>query len=478
MPSSLEKFIITKRQTVSFTNASLDTNPLHTDKLYASRTNFGSPVAYGISTLFLSLSKWANGREFSITEAKINFRKPVFIEEAYDLQITDNGEGKVVLEIIKGSTLYGKYSIGYVWKNNQTKTNLATNYQRQGQKFPYNINQKFLSELELEFGFKPNQLPTSQLIFLMWTSYYVGMINPGTQALYSQLTFSIEGNEFIEASVTKEDLHDVFKTLTLAVFAPGFSSDISIKALKRPENIEHPIGELKKKSFNFKNEFNGKTILVTGGNRGLGAVFTKMCALSGAHVVALYRSNTENMKQVEKEIAEHSGKITSFQIDLGKNESVESLNFFLKENNLMFDYVFNNAAPVIYPISFDNQKGASFTAEFLKFFNIGLNTLNATLDSMNPHGTFINISTSFVVEPVPEFSHYISAKSAFESLLNSISLEYTQQNFVTYRLPKILTDQTNLAFSKEVVKDPVDMAILLFEDLLNEKMISKTVNLF
>ena len=104
--------------------------------------------------------------------------------------------------------------------------------------------------------------------------------------------------------------------------------------------------------------------------------------------------------------------------------------------------------------------------------------MNATLNSMNKKGSFINISTSFVVEPVPEFSHYISAKSAFEGVLNSISVEYLEQNFITYRLPKILTDQTNLVFSKDIVKDPVDVAILLFEDLLNKNATSKTVNLF
>lgn len=481
MASIVENFIVTKRHMEIFNEASMDTNPLHSDSMYASRTNFGSPVAYGISTLLISLSKWANGRKFSIEKAKINFRKPIFIEEEYELHIHDDLQGKVTLEIFKGTTIHSKYSIDYTLEDFLPVNSSEINIQRETTDISYKLDPEHLKKLIAAFSFKENQFPLSQLSFLLWSSYYVGMINPGKQALFSQLNFTVSGNSLTGIKVLTEQMHPVFKTTTIEATAEGFSNNIVIKALNRPENIEYSIEDLIKLQTNFK-ELKGKTVLVTGGNRGFGSIVAKLFALSGANVISLYRSNTDQMKHVEEEIKKHKCNITSFKIDLSETSGVLEFKKIAQEKNYKFDYVFNNAAPTISPILFADQTNDNFTKEFLKFFQIGVNTLSSSVSLMQTGGVFVNISSSYVVTPVPEFSHYVSAKLAFEGVVNSISKEFPSLIFITYRLPKILTDQTNLAFLKENPKNPVDVALQLIGDLINRKSSEssncETINLF
>lgn len=476
----LEKLKLTQEQMRSFEKASMDTNPLHTDPLYASRTNFGSPVAYGIGTFLLSIASWAKGKSFSISKAKLYFKKPVFINQEYDLKIDDNLNGRVILEIFKGTTLHSKYILEYC-DSFSSKQDLNFSIKNANQSFEYEVKDEDLNELYGKLGFAHGQVPKNQIAFLLWTSFYVGMINPGKQALFSQLSFSIVGSKLKEINVSVEEMHPVFRGTTINASADGFSTDIIIKAINRPDNIEYLIDDLPIECFEFK-YFYGKTVLIAGASRGFGSVLAKILAKNGANVVAIFRSNAEFMKNVQDEVEKNSGKLACHQVDLADESASTRLMTLFKEHNYKFDYIFNNAAPAIYPTHFMDQRPEEFIKEFLKFFNISLNTLRASIPSMTEGGCFVNISSEYVVNPVAEFSHYISAKSAFEGTLRSVAKELPHLNFVSYRFPKMLTDQTNIAFSQENPKSPIECAIKLFESVTkqHEKRITnfEAVDLF
>jgi hypothetical protein len=71
------------------------------------------------------------------------------------------------------------------------------------------------------------------------------------------------------------------------------------------------------------------------------------------------------------------------------------------------------------------------------------------------------------VEPVRGFAHYLTAKAAQEALIQALSLEFRDQEFIVARLPRILTDQTNLAFDFDPPVHPGEVARDLILALTN-----------
>lgn len=467
MVTSIEKFSVSKEQVECFQLASMDLNPLHCNPRYASMTSFGQPVVFGILSFLKSISIWSKGKEINLTKLKILFKKPVFINQNYDLKIIDDESGEVTLEIMSGNVSFSKFTLNYKKESNSVARGYSVKIENLEQRTDYAISSDQLKSFYSILDLSINQISTAQVTFLMWTSYYVGMINPGTQALYTQLTMNIEGDDLNKIIIDNEDFHEVFNTSTIKAHASGFSSDIVIKALKRPENITYPIKDIKPKLAELQ-FLNGKNILISGANRGFGSVMAKVCALSGAQVVAVYNSNLEQMINVENEIKSSGGKISSLQVNLFHNESSEIIKKFLQQNNMTIDIVINNAAPTICQTKFEEFNPQSFINEFNKFFSIGVNTISLAVKELRSRGCILNISTSFLDEDVQGFSHYIAAKSAIETLMVSLSKEYQEIQFFTYRLPKMLTDQTNVAFSKDVPVNPIDKAIEMFKSLENK----------
>lgn len=79
-----------------------------------------------------------------------------------------------------------------------------------------------------------------------------------------------------------------------------------------------------------------------------------------------------------------------------------------------------------------------------------------------PDGAMAVLISSIYVAGAPkDFAHYAAAKAAQENLFESLAREYPKQRFLVARLPKILTDQTNLVFDRDPPKRAADIAFAL-----------------
>src|SRR4051812_47048699 len=92
----------TEKQLDSFREFSYDRNPLHHDAAYAQKTEFGQVVVFGIAAVIHGLSSWAGGRRFALSSLKAKFRKPLYLNEEYLFQITENEENQVAISVFKG----------------------------------------------------------------------------------------------------------------------------------------------------------------------------------------------------------------------------------------------------------------------------------------------------------------------------------------------------------------------------------------
>lgn len=109
-------------------------------------------------------------------------------------------------------------------------------------------------------------------------------------------------------------------------------------------------------------DLNGKVIVVTGGNSGLGYESVKAFAMKGAEVIMASRS-LENGEQAREEILEDifKGHIKVMQLDLGDLESVKSFAEGFKKEYKRLDVLLNNAGIMMNPY-FKTKDG--FEAQF------------------------------------------------------------------------------------------------------------------
>ena len=69
----------------------------------------------------------------------------------------------------------------------------------------------------------------------------------------------------------------------------------------------------------------GKTIIVTGANRGIGKAIALKLGKIGANVIVNYRSNEKEASEVVAEIKELGGEASMVKADVSKYEDAENL---------------------------------------------------------------------------------------------------------------------------------------------------------
>ncbi len=93
-------------------------------------------------------------------------------------------------------------------------------------------------------------------------------------------------------------------------------------------------------------DFSGKTVIVTGGSRGIGAATSVLFAACGAHVMIDYlpiEADIEGLKQIEKEIRSRGGTCEVFAGDVTRPEEMEALCTRTAEKFGTIDILVNSA---------------------------------------------------------------------------------------------------------------------------------------
>ena len=102
--------------------------------------------------------------------------------------------------------------------------------------------------------------------------------------------------------------------------------------------------------------FKDKTVLITGGSRGIGKSLCLAFAENGCNIIFTYlRSKTESEK-LTKKIKEIGVKVESIKINLKSTTEIEKLYNFLVSKKMKVNFLINNAASGVMKNSLDTTE--------------------------------------------------------------------------------------------------------------------------
>lgn len=174
--------------------------------------------------------------------------------------------------------------------------------------------------------------------------------------------------------------------------------------------------------------FRGRTALVVGASRGIGAETAKAFAREGARVVLASR-DTAGLEKVAGEIGADGGSAIVHPLDLADASSVRALGERLDRETGHLDFAFNNAGEGSPPTplaeipaeAFDRVQRVTVLGTFL--------ALQQEIPRMlqGGGGSIVNMSSTAGVQGFPGGGAYVAAKHAVIGLTKSAALDYAER---------------------------------------------------
>lgn len=171
----------------------------------------------------------------------------------------------------------------------------------------------------------------------------------------------------------------------------------------------------------------GKTAVITGASKGIGAGIAKAFAKEGANVVVNYARGKVDAEKVSADIESSGGKSITVQADVSKQSDVDKLFAEATKAFGKVDILVNNAG--VYELApIEQVTEASYRRQFdLNVLGTLLST-QAAIKSMNGGGSIINLSSVVALTPPPTGSVYSATKGAVDVITRTLAQELGPRN--------------------------------------------------
>ena len=169
----------------------------------------------------------------------------------------------------------------------------------------------------------------------------------------------------------------------------------------------------------------GKVILVTGASRGIGAAAARRLADAGASVVVNYLQNRNAAQQLLKDIENSGGRGMVFQADVTQKDQIDAMIRSIGGKFGAVDVLVNNAyfpfeVGPLHELSWENFHRA-IEHELAAFYHCARACVPGMIEKKS--GRIIVVSSRLAQQPLPRMGAYAAAKSALESMANTMAIE-------------------------------------------------------
>ena len=202
-----------------------------------------------------------------------------------------------------------------------------------------------------------------------------------------------------------------------------------------------------------------KTVLVTGGSRGIGKCVAENLAEEGYNVVLNYNKSKKQAEETKKNLAKKGINIEIFKADVSKREEVKKLVSFTLKKYGNIDILINNAGIAKIQM-FNDIKDADWNEMISTNLNSVFFTIQEALPNMihNKNGCIINISSIWGMVGASCEVAYSVSKAGVNGLTKSLAKELGPSNIrVNSIAPGVIDTDMNsnidLAIKKQIKEE-------------------------
>ncbi|XUZ28535.1 SDR family NAD(P)-dependent oxidoreductase [Streptomyces sp. RMIT01] len=440
-----------------FRHASADDNPLHVDAGYARRTAFGEPVVYGVLGALVALSGLAPRPGRSPVRITARFQAPVHADQDYTCEVAEDSAARAVVRLRDGARTLLEVTAEFREGPGADAGAVPENAGSAPAGQPRDADlDAFTPGLVIGEGYAPRWEAVEDLVerlglrergfgpvpvgVLAWISYLVGMEAPGRAALLSDCTVDFEdtaGTGPFTAHAEVADVQERFRMLRLegTATALGVRARAQVRAFHRAEVAACDVAALTGLLPDGE-PLAGRTALVVGASRGLGAAITQALALQGAEVYAGFHRSAEDAAALAGRLGAAGARIHPAPGDAGDPSWAADVLRRIREERGGLDLLVLNACPTPAELPLEptaSRRAADHVARAVALAREPLAAVAAEVAGRG--GRVVTVSSAWTAAPQPGWSAYVTAKSAVEGLVRAAAVEHTGASWTIARLP-------------------------------------------
>lgn len=200
-----------------------------------------------------------------------------------------------------------------------------------------------------------------------------------------------------------------------------------------------------------------KTVVVTGGSKGIGKAIVYAFAEAGYNVILNYNTSEESAKNIVKDLKDCKGIVEIYKADVSKKQDVDMMFEYVKKEFGSIDVVVNNAGisnvKLITDIT-EEEIDKVLAVNLKGVINVSKSALeNGMLHDKN--GTIINVSSIWGITGGAMETVYSASKAGVIGFTKALAKELVKSNITVNSIAPgaIETDMMYKQYSQKEIED-------------------------